>query len=116
VDARNIPGTRCYHIEKHIKKNASHKQIIIVINKCDLVPSWVTRKWIKLLSKEFPTLAFHASISHSFGKGALITLLRQFAKLHNVRYVIVTAFVVSSDLPSPSFSFVRSASASPFIG
>jgi nuclear GTP-binding protein len=85
VDARNIPGTRCYHIEKHIKKNASHKQVIIVINKCDLVPSWVTRKWIKLLSKEFPTLAFHASISHSFGKGALITLLRQFAKLHNVR-------------------------------
>jgi nuclear GTP-binding protein len=83
VDARNIPGTRCHHIENHIKKHASHKQLIIVINKCDLIPSWAARKWIKQMSKEFPTLAFHASISHSFGKGALISLLRQFAKLHN---------------------------------
>lgn len=38
-------------------------------------------RWITLLSKEFPTLAFHASITNSFGKGALIHLLRQFAKV-----------------------------------
>jgi len=82
VDARNVPGTRCGHIENHIKKNATHKHLIILLNKCDLVPSWVTRKWVKILSKEFPTLAFHASITNSFGKGALISLLRQFAKLH----------------------------------
>jgi len=82
VDARNVPGTRCEHIEKHIKKNASHKHLVIVINKCDLVPSWVTRKWVKLLSKDFPTLAFHASVTNAFGKGALISLLRQFGKLH----------------------------------
>ena len=83
VDARDVPGTRCPHIENHIKKNASHKHLVIVINKCDLVPSWVTRKWVKLLSAEFPTLAYHASITNSFGKGALISLLRQFAKLHS---------------------------------
>lgn len=82
VDARNVPGTRCEHVEKHIKTNASHKQLVIVINKCDLVPAWVTRKWIKILSAEFPTLAFHASITNAFGKGALISLLRQFGKLH----------------------------------
>ena len=82
VDARNVPGTRCEHIEKHIKTNASHKQLVIVINKCDLVPAWVTRKWVKLLSPQFPTLAFHASITNAFGKGALISLLRQFGKLH----------------------------------
>jgi nuclear GTP-binding protein len=87
VDARNVPGTRCQHIEKHIKNNASHKHMIIVINKCDLVPNWVTRKWVKLLSASFPTLAFHASITNSFGKGALISLLRQFGKLHAVRIV-----------------------------
>jgi nuclear GTP-binding protein len=84
VDARDVPGTRCPHIEHHLKKNASHKQLIIVINKCDLVPSWVTRKWVKLLSSQFPTLAYHASITNSFGKGALISLLRQFGKLHAV--------------------------------
>ena len=87
VDARNVPGTRCGHIERHIKKNASHKQLVIVINKCDLVPSWVTRKWVKKLSLEFPTLAFHASITNSFGKGALISLLRQFGKLHAVSLI-----------------------------
>jgi len=83
VDARNVPGTRCEHIEKHIKKNASHKHLVIVINKCDLVPSWVTRKWVKILSKSFPTLAFHASLTNAFGKGALISLLRQYGKLHS---------------------------------
>jgi nuclear GTP-binding protein len=84
IDARNVPGTRSLHIEQHIKKNASHKHLVIVLNKCDLVPSWVARKWVKILSKDFPTLAFHASLTNAFGKGALISLLRQFAKLHAV--------------------------------
>jgi nuclear GTP-binding protein len=89
IDARDVPGTRCYHLENHIKKNAKHKHLVLIINKCDLVPSWVTRKWVKILSKEFPTLAFHASINNAFGKGALISLLRQFAKLHSVIYMTV---------------------------
>ena len=101
-----VPGTRSAHIENHIKKNASHKHMVIVINKCDLVPDWVrlpscsvlpsalifvflyckvTRKWVKILSASFPTLAFHASLTNSFGKGALISLLRQFSKLHSVK-------------------------------
>lgn len=84
VDARNVPGTRCVHVENHLKKNAKHKHLITVINKCDLAPSWATRKWVKILSEQFPTLAFHASVTNAFGKGALITLLRQFAKLHSV--------------------------------
>lgn len=33
LDARNVPGTRCPHLEKHLKKNASHKHLIFVINK-----------------------------------------------------------------------------------
>ena len=31
-----------------------------------------------ILSAEHPTMAFHASITNPFGKGALINLLRQF--------------------------------------
>lgn len=89
VDARNVPGTRSKHIEHYLKKNASHKQLVIVINKCDLVPGWVTRKWVKLLSAEYPTLAYHASLTNSFGKGALISLLRQFGKLHAVSYIYI---------------------------
>ena len=83
VDARNVPGTRSAHIENYIKKHAAHKHLVIVINKCDLVPSWVTRKWVKILSADFPTLAFHASITNCYGKGSLISLLRQFGKLNS---------------------------------
>ena len=57
--------------------------MVLVINKCDLIPSWATRKWVKLLSEEYPTVAFHGSITNAFGKGALINLLRQFGKLHS---------------------------------
>jgi nuclear GTP-binding protein len=38
--------------------------------------------WVRALSKDYPCLAFHASINHSFGKGSLISLLRQFSTLH----------------------------------
>jgi nuclear GTP-binding protein len=48
---------------------------------------------VKHLSKEYPTLAFHASINHSFGKGSLITLLRQFGKLHADKKQISVGFV-----------------------
>mmetsp|Transcript_15263 Transcript_15263/g.22282 ORF Transcript_15263/g.22282 Transcript_15263/m.22282 type:complete len:645 (+) Transcript_15263:92-2026(+) len=82
IDARNVPGTRCSMIEKHIAKNAPHKHLVFVVNKIDLVPNWVAKRWIGELAKVRPTIAFHASMTHAFGKGALISLLRQFGKLH----------------------------------
>ena len=83
IDARNVPGTRCTMIERHIAKNASHKHLVFVLNKIDLVPNWVAKRWIGELSAVRPTIAFHASMTHAFGKGALISLLRQFGKLHS---------------------------------
>eukprot|EP01119_Soliformovum_irregulare_P003334 TRINITY_DN1374_c0_g1_i1.p1 TRINITY_DN1374_c0_g1~~TRINITY_DN1374_c0_g1_i1.p1 ORF type:complete len:713 (+),score=275.57 TRINITY_DN1374_c0_g1_i1:307-2139(+) len=83
LDARDPMGTRCFHIEKQIKKDRAHKNIILVLNKCDLIPTWATARWVKILSKEFPTIAFHASITNPFGKGSLIQLLRQLSKLHS---------------------------------
>ena len=81
IDARNVPGTKNEHIAKHLSNNAKHKHLIYVLNKIDLVPNWVAKRWIGELSKERPTIAFHASMTHAFGKGALIGLLRQFGKL-----------------------------------
>ncbi|KAI9222093.1 NUC091 domain-containing protein [Blastocladiella britannica] len=82
LDARDPMGTRCHNVETYIKKEAPHKHLLFLLNKCDLVPTWVTQRWVKTLSAEAPTLAFHASIMNPFGKGALIQLLRQYAKLH----------------------------------
>src|SRR3954453_5440145 len=50
-------------------------------------------KWVGILSKEYPTLAFHASINNSFGKGSLITLLRQFSSLHSDRKQISVGLI-----------------------
>jgi len=49
--------------------------------------------WVRALSKDYPTLAFHASITNSFGKGSLIQLLRQFSSLHSDRKQISVGFI-----------------------
>lgn len=49
--------------------------------------------WVRHLSKQYPTLAFHSSITNSFGKGSLITLLRQFSGLHKDRKQISVGLV-----------------------
>ena len=72
LDARDPLGTRSRHVEEHLRKDARHKHLIFVLNKCDLVPVWVTRRWVDVLSREYPTLAFHASVNNPFGKGSLI--------------------------------------------
>lgn len=48
---------------------------------------------MKHLSQDYPTLAFHASMTNSFGKGTLITLLRQFSSLHSNRKQISVGFI-----------------------
>ncbi|EJW79815.1 hypothetical protein WUBG_09276, partial [Wuchereria bancrofti] len=42
VDGRDPVGTRCLHIEQFLRKEKSHKHLILVLNKVDLVPTWVT--------------------------------------------------------------------------
>lgn len=93
LDARDPIGTRSKHVEAYLKKNAPHKHLIFVLNKCDLVPTWVSSRWVRVLSEEKPTMAFHASITNSFGKGALIQLLRQFSALHKDRQQISVGFI-----------------------
>lgn len=41
-------GTMCESVLDYIKKEKAHKQVVLVINKCDLVPNWVT------VSKPYP--------------------------------------------------------------
>ncbi|KAL4960439.1 putative GTPase NOG2 [Aspergillus stella-maris] len=93
IDARDPEGTRCRGIEKYIREEAPHKHLIFVLNKCDLVPTGVAAAWVRALSKDYPTLAFHASINNSFGKGSLIQLLRQFSSLHSDRKQISVGFI-----------------------
>ncbi|OCT46571.1 Nucleolar GTP-binding protein 2 [Cladophialophora carrionii] len=93
LDARDPEGTRCRSVEKYIREEVPHKHLVFVLNKCDLVPTSIAAQWVRLLSKEYPTLAFHASMTNSFGKGSLITLLRQFSTLHASRKQISVGFI-----------------------
>ncbi|KYN07306.1 PREDICTED: nucleolar GTP-binding protein 2 [Cyphomyrmex costatus] len=93
LDARDPMGTRSPPVEKYLKTEKPHKHLIFILNKVDLVPMWVTQRWVAILSKEYPTVAFHASLTHPFGKGSLINLLRQFAKLHVDKKQISVGFI-----------------------
>jgi nuclear GTP-binding protein len=59
LDARNPLGTRCNKVEEYIKKNAPHKHLIFVLNKVDLVPTWVT-------VSTFPSFPFSSLFLSSF--------------------------------------------------
>ncbi|CAK9801001.1 Nucleolar GTP-binding protein 2 [Anthophora plagiata] len=93
LDARDPLGTRSPPIEKYLKTEKPHKHLMFILNKVDLVPTWVTQRWVAILSAEYPTVAFHASLTHPFGKGSLINLLRQFAKLHIDKKQISVGFI-----------------------
>lgn len=93
LDARDPLGTLCDSVLEYVKKEKAHKQVVLIINKCDLVPNWVTARYIQHLTPRYPTIAFHASPNHSFGKGSLIQLLRQFAQLHSDKKQISVGFI-----------------------
>lgn len=93
IDARDPLGTRCYRIEKYIQEHKQFKHIVLILNKIDLVPTSVTYKWVKYLSKSFPTLAFRASVKTPFGKGQLIQLLRQFDNFHKDKKTVSVGFI-----------------------
>ncbi|VDL62735.1 unnamed protein product [Hymenolepis diminuta] len=82
LDARDPMGTRSKYIEQYMKKEKPNKHFIFIINKVDLVPVWITKRWKKLLSKDYPTLVFYANLTKPLGKTALMGLLRQLAGLH----------------------------------
>lgn len=93
LDARDPLGTRSKYIEEFLRKEKPHKHLFFILNKVDLIPTWATQRWVAILSAEYPTIAFHASLTHPFGKGSLINLLRQLGKLHIDKKQISVGFI-----------------------
>lgn len=42
LDARDPLGTLCKSVLDYMRKEKAHKQVVLIVNKCDLVPNWVT--------------------------------------------------------------------------
>ena len=76
LDARNPEGTKCHHILRLLEKNKKFKHLIFILNKVDLVPTSVTAKWVKHLSKSHPTVAFRADLAKPFGRKGFMQLIR----------------------------------------
>lgn len=57
LDARNPISGRLHDLENIIKSEHPDKQIILVLNKSDLVPENVLNHWKEILSKEYPTIS-----------------------------------------------------------
>lgn len=52
LDARDPMGTRSKQVEDYLKKNMRHKHLVFILNKCDLVSTWCTKRWVAILSEE----------------------------------------------------------------
>ncbi|EKJ78040.1 hypothetical protein FPSE_01828 [Fusarium pseudograminearum CS3096] len=60
LDARDPEGTRSREVERQIMASPD-KRLILIINKCDLIPPKVLRDWLVYLRRYFPTLPLRAS-------------------------------------------------------
>ncbi|TPX44550.1 hypothetical protein SeMB42_g04285 [Synchytrium endobioticum] len=71
LDARDPLGCRAKHIEEMILSSGSHKRLVLILNKIDLVPKEIVQSWLKYLRQEFPTLAFKSNTQsqrHNLGQ------------------------------------------------
>lgn len=66
LDARDPSGTRSEEVERQIiAAEAGSKRLVLVLNKCDLVPPAVLKGWLAYLRCFFPIVPIQASISVS---------------------------------------------------
>lgn len=68
-------------------------KILFAVDDLEFSANSLQAAWVRHLGKEYPTLAFHANINNSFGKGSLIQLLRQFSVLHSDRKQISVGLI-----------------------
>jgi len=120
LDARDPQSCRCEEIEQRVlslKSDATNrnKRVILLLNKIDLIPTEVLRKWIQLLRREFPVIAFKSNTqnqksnlsqnrmrhtnqdtsvtSQAVGAEALLQLLKNYSRSLNLKKSITIGFI-----------------------
>lgn len=78
LDIRNPLGTWPSFL--HQKDKYKSKKILLILNKCDLVPFWVLEKWLKIFSQNFLVFGFFCKKNNENGKRKIIGVLRKMKK------------------------------------
>jgi nuclear GTP-binding protein len=61
LDARDPMGSRCPQVEELVVQSGANKQLIMLLNKIDLVPKENVQAWLKYLRNQYPSVAFKSS-------------------------------------------------------
>lgn len=65
LDARDPIGTRCKPVVEYLRKEKAHKHLVYVLNKVDLVPTWVTVSSIPTRHIFLPRFLLNFLLSHT---------------------------------------------------
>lgn len=94
ITAKDPIGSRSLVFE-HFIRRVGQKYCILLMNKCDLVPAWVTKRWLNTLRLELFTIAFRASITRPIGRVALLSVIRKFSRVLKLKDLITVSFMGS---------------------
>jgi nuclear GTP-binding protein len=72
LDARDPLNCRSKEIESKI--SGQNKKLILILNKCDLIPLENVQKWASYLKREYPTIIFKANTQKEIGGRTDISL------------------------------------------
>ncbi|CEP23801.1 NUG1 [Cyberlindnera jadinii] len=104
LDARDPEGTRSRKVEQAVLQSQG-KRLILILNKIDLIPPEVLKKWMDFLKSSFPTIPVKASggatNSTSFNKNmtqavttsSLLTALKSYAAKSNFKRSIIVGVI-----------------------
>eukprot|EP00908_Phaeocystis_cordata_P007529 Transcript_18178.p1 GENE.Transcript_18178~~Transcript_18178.p1 ORF type:complete len:635 (+),score=309.96 Transcript_18178:44-1906(+) len=113
LDARDPLGCRCKPLEDAVMQNWQSKRVVLLLNKCDLVPPEMVSKWVTYLRQFFPTLPFKASTqtqthglssqrggahggkagAGAYGADSLLQLLKNYSRSFNLKTAITVGIV-----------------------
>lgn len=87
LDARNPSGTRNEIVENYVKKLG--KKLILVLNKADLVPNKIVKKWKDVLKQEFTVFYLIGVKKYSESMKMLKKYLFRLAKNKEIKVLIL---------------------------
>ena len=121
LDVRDPMGCRCKALEDAVMQRWESKRVVLLLNKCDLVPPDVVQKWVTYLRQYFPTLPFKASTQNqakglgssrggvleksgfggsgggggasAYGADSLLQLLKNYSRSLNIKTAITVGII-----------------------